>query len=208
MLVSHRYRFIFIKTMKTGGTSIEVDLSRIMGPDDIVTPIHPPVPGHVPRNHEAGGGDGAAAFFNHMPADLVLKLVGRETFSSYRKFCVEREPVDKCISHYSMLKNSPAHNGGNEDLDWETYVEAGNFPIDTHRYTDEAGHLLVDRVLRYERLNDDLRAIAKDLGFPFERLHATAKSGFRVPIRPTVAQKRRIYDAFARSLEFCDYPAP
>lgn len=39
MIVSHRYRFIFLKTRKTAGTSIEVALSRLMGEADIITPI-------------------------------------------------------------------------------------------------------------------------------------------------------------------------
>jgi hypothetical protein len=32
MIVSHRYRYIFIKTKKTTGTSIEIALSRHCGP--------------------------------------------------------------------------------------------------------------------------------------------------------------------------------
>ena len=41
MIVSHRYRFIFIKTRKTAGTSIELALSSFLGPDDIITPVGP-----------------------------------------------------------------------------------------------------------------------------------------------------------------------
>ena len=39
MIVSHRHRFIFIKTRKTAGTSIEIALSAHCGPDDIMSPI-------------------------------------------------------------------------------------------------------------------------------------------------------------------------
>jgi hypothetical protein len=39
MIVSHKYRFIFIKTRKVGGTSVEIALSKFLGEDDIVTPI-------------------------------------------------------------------------------------------------------------------------------------------------------------------------
>ena len=41
MIVSHRHRFIFIKTRKTASTSIEIALSQFCGPEDIITPIHP-----------------------------------------------------------------------------------------------------------------------------------------------------------------------
>ena len=38
MIVSHDRRFIFVKTSKTAGTSVEMQLSVFCGPDDIVTP--------------------------------------------------------------------------------------------------------------------------------------------------------------------------
>ena len=40
VLVSHRYKFIFIKTVKTAGTSIEISLSRFCGKDDVIVPFH------------------------------------------------------------------------------------------------------------------------------------------------------------------------
>lgn len=63
MISSHQHRFIFVKTLKTAGTSIEVFLSGLCGRDDVVTPLHIPEPGHAPRNF--GG------FYNHMPAARI-----------------------------------------------------------------------------------------------------------------------------------------
>lgn len=39
MILSHRYKFIFLKTGKVGGTSLEIALSKFLGPDDVVTPV-------------------------------------------------------------------------------------------------------------------------------------------------------------------------
>ena len=41
MILSHEHRFIFIKGKKVAGTSAEVALSQICGPDDIITPVTP-----------------------------------------------------------------------------------------------------------------------------------------------------------------------
>ena len=104
-IVSHAHRFIFLKTAKTAGTSIEVTLSPLCGPEDVVTPIFPLEPGHEARNF----GVGPRKFVNHMGGRQVRKFVGEETYNAYFKFCVEREPVDKCLSHFAMLKHSGDH---------------------------------------------------------------------------------------------------
>jgi len=39
MIISHEHKFIFIKTNKTAGTSIEIALSKYCGSNDIITPI-------------------------------------------------------------------------------------------------------------------------------------------------------------------------
>ena len=39
MIVSHEHRFIFLKTKKTAGTSLELALSQLCGPDDVITPV-------------------------------------------------------------------------------------------------------------------------------------------------------------------------
>ena len=39
MIISHRHKFIFLKTSKTAGTSIEIALSQICGEEDVITPL-------------------------------------------------------------------------------------------------------------------------------------------------------------------------
>ena len=39
MIISHKYKFIFIKLRKTAGTSLEIALSQYCNKDDIITPI-------------------------------------------------------------------------------------------------------------------------------------------------------------------------
>lgn len=205
MLVSHKYKFIFIKTSKTAGTSLEVQLAKQMGPDDIVTPIFPAAADHTPRNYEWDGPHGRVTLFNHIGATEVREAVGRAIYDEYTTFCVEREPVSKCISHFSMLRNSIHHNQKSRNLTWPAYVAAKKFPINHKAYTDTDGTLMVDRILRYENLETELSALADQLGIPFDGIHAREKSGFREPIVPTNRQRRAIYQAFHKSLRHCDY---
>jgi hypothetical protein len=223
MIISHKYRFIFIKTAKTAGTSIEVFLSKQCGSTDIVTPIFPPVEGHQPRNYKGLINPIPAIverpqrivsalrsafidrdkFYNHMPASLVKKRVPARVWNSYFKFCVERNPWDKVLSHYHM---HAARECGSLSLD--EYLARGRFPINYFRYTDDSGaEIIVDRVLHYENLVAELREVFSQLKVPFDgNLGVKAKSEYRTDRRAyqeifNDEQRRIVENAFAKEIE-------
>src|SRR5262249_1324270 len=155
--------FIFIKTAKTAGTSIEVFLSKHCGPTDVLTPIEPPVEGHEPRNYEGfinplpkiletpgrlfsalrDSINRREKFYRHMPAFEVRNRVPGDIWNRYFKFCVERNPWDKVLSHYHM---HAAREGSSLYLD--EYLARGRFPVNYFRYTDRAGkNVIVDRIV-------------------------------------------------------------
>jgi len=225
MIISHKYRFIFIKTRKTAGTSIEIFLARHCGDEDVVTPIHPPVAGHTPRNYQGLWNPLPGLrrypkhrrkvlhalrlrrkFYNHIPAQLLRLRIPQAIWDDYFIFSVERNPWDKALSHYAMINERA---GGN--LSFDDYLAQGFFPTDFDLYTDEEGRLLVDEVLRYETLNEELARVFAKLGVPFEGdLGVRAKSDYRSDRRPY----REVYDdrqreiiarAFAREIEMFGY---
>jgi hypothetical protein len=174
MIISHKYRFIFVKTLKTAGTSIEVFLSQHCGPDDVVTPILPHVEPHRPRNHDG--------FFNHIPAAAIRNTVRPAVWDSYFKFCVERNPWDKTLSYYHMTN---AREGGG--LMFDQFLQRNDFPVNFPKYTDpgDPTRLIVDRVLRYEGLTQELAEVFDTLGIPFDgSLGVNAKSEYRSDRRP------------------------
>ena len=201
-IISFAHNLVFLKTAKTAGTSIEIDLSQRVEDDAIVTPIFPEVAGHRPRGWQ--GADGKARFWNHMPGLKVREEIGPDRWNGMRRFCVEREPVSKCISHFHMLRNSPDHNPG-YDLTWERYCDEARFPVNLPTYTERRDgkmHLMVTDVLRYDRLAHELPALLAEQGIEDFRLTARAKSEYsrNAAVRPqdvTPAQRKRIYDAFA-----------
>ncbi len=227
MILSHKYKFIFIKTAKTAGTSIEVFLTRLCGPKDIVTPIAPPVEGHQPRNYkgfinpipeilERPGKlvsvlrhtiTSREKFYNHMPASEVRSRVPADVWNSYFKFCVERNPWDKVLSHYHM---HAAREGGVLSLD--EYLARGRFPVNYFRYTDRSGtKVIVDRVVRYENLLVELGEVFSQLKIPFDgSLGVAAKSEYRTDRRPyqevfNEEQQKIVQQAFAKEIELHGY---
>ncbi|PYJ25070.1 MAG: hypothetical protein DME91_05810 [Verrucomicrobia bacterium] len=227
MILSHKYKFIFIKTAKTAGTSIEVFLSRHCGPEDILTPITPAIEGHQPRNYEGfinpipelleRPGKFFSAlrdsiisrekFYRHMPASEVRKRVPAEVWNSYFKFCVERNPWDKVLSHYHM---HAAREDGPLSLD--EYLARGRFPINYFRYTDRTGiKVIVDRIVRYENLMAELGEVFSQLNIPFDgTLGVAAKSEYRTdrgPYRQVFndEQRRIVEKAFAKEIALHGY---
>ena len=39
MIISHRHRFIFVRTEKTAGSSVEQALAEVCGPEDVITGV-------------------------------------------------------------------------------------------------------------------------------------------------------------------------
>jgi hypothetical protein len=207
-IISFSHNFIFIKTHKTASTSLEVHLSQECAEGDIVTPIYPENPTHRPRNYAAR--DGMVIFYNHMPAIQIRDLCPNRFQQSY-KFAFERHPIDKCLSHFAMLRNSPFHHEENKPTTWEEYLERGEFPIDTALYTDGEGKLIVDRLYKYEEITDALADVAAKTGIRNRPLNVREKSGFRynVPtfckIMERAEQRDQIWKAFEVTLRFVDY---
>lgn len=114
--------------------------------------------------------------------------------------------MDKCLSHWSMWRNSPAHISRLSTLSWPEYVSNGRFPNNVNLWTDANGKLLVDRILRYENLDEELLDVARVVGLTrWNGLRQKAKSGFREHVLVTQEEKLRIYESFRQSNEHTGY---
>jgi len=185
MIVSHKHKFIFLKTRKTAGTSIELALSRFCGEEDIITPIgrtdrHRDTHSQrgaqnfrtAPEDGEPHGGEGEISYYNHMPAKRVRALIGEKVWDGYFKFCFERNPWDKAISlyfwrarkqetrHPSLLEFLRSEKAGHEKQGGKS-SRLSNFSI-----YGVGGEVVVDHVGFYEDLDSELERIAERLDLP------------------------------------------
>jgi hypothetical protein len=229
MIISHKYRFIFIKTFKTASTSIEVFLSNHCADGDILTTITPFVEPHKARNY-AGFFNPVSdllyfhsrgllsinniklvmkhwlrrqKFYNHLPASLVKQRISNEIWNDYYKFCVVRNPWDLTLSHYYYRYQGK--------ITFDEYIRKGNFRNNYHMYTDLNGHPILDKVIKYEVLEDSLGKVFGYLGIPFDgTLDVKAKSGSREDRRPyqeiySNEQKIIIEEVFEKEIKMHGY---
>lgn len=106
MLISHLHRFIYLKTMKTAGTSVEIYFEPYCAsPRTTYVPTHgrdAEVTAEGVIGYRGVGGD-RHFWYNHMPAALLRERAGEEVWKSYFKFCVIRNPYDKAVSQFWFL---------------------------------------------------------------------------------------------------------
>ena len=193
MIVSHEHGFVFMKTRKTAGTSVEIALSRVCGPDDVITPV--PADDEVLRA-ERGGRPAqhydapplAERLQEHVRASKARRIVGAEVWDGYFKFAVERNPWDAVVSLYHWRFRDAETPGDFTAFVLSEAVET--FATKNQRIYRLDGRVAVDRVLRYESLADELTKVWSELGLPGSPDLPHAKSG----ARPRGASYRSYYD--------------
>lgn len=163
-VISHRYKLIFIHIPKTGGSSIACPgykgvLLPYLGETDIVRGSHP------------SAGD--------------LKKKFPDEWNNYFKFAVVRNPWERLVSSYFYFLGKIV----GKDFDKKVETELGkkiaafkNFhafcrnlnqlPLDAHFssqldfITDEDENVIMDKVCRLEKINEDFAAVCSEVGLP------------------------------------------
>jgi hypothetical protein len=198
-IISHRHKFIFLKTRKTAGTSIQAWLLGHLGPRDVIVtdrdlvPLPRPffsTPSQTTRWREreiwikkrlSRFGLRHMRLAPHSDARLVRKVVGKKIWQQYHKFAVVRDPWDRMISawrfrqyltgtHFSLDDMIDARENNRPEI-----KDRGNWLIYT--IDDE---IVADTIIRYEQLHEGLAAVAESLGLPPPALQRY-KSGLREP---------------------------
>ena len=171
MIISHKYKFIFVKTRKTAGSTFEKLVSPYLGEDDICTGssrdetpalnIRPDTNGHIPLR------------------DIMSKYFPEGT--NYDIITIERNPYDKVVSSYYWHQHIKPHQFG--DMSFLVYMKTCNLlPQDWKLYTIGGSLQYRTRVFKYENMDDIYLWLKKMRGLhiPLDKLGQTKlKSGIR-----------------------------
>ncbi len=183
MIVNHKYKFIFIKTRKTAGTSIEIALSEYCQKGDIVTTLlkedereRANLGFQGPQNYKLPffkykRGDWVDFFDlskpnpfyrRHADCEFIKTYLDETIWNNYYKFCFERNPFDRAISRYYWKTRS--HNPKPE---LNEYIQSNQQHMLSNwsKYTIN-NEIVVDFVGSYENLEADLLHISNQLNLP------------------------------------------
>lgn len=200
MIISHKYKFIFVKTRKTAGSSIQTYLCNLCGDEDIVTPIDKPEGSYNPRNYKGLFNPlprmqeqfpsskkmlrtlwrcvSGKKFNSHIMATHIKRRIPQDIWDGYYKFTVDRNPWDKVLSHFHFVRQR--YRTFNDDISFDEYLEKAELPYNYEIYTDDDKNLIVDRVVKFENLDNELGEVFNELGVPYEgSLNVFEKSHYR-----------------------------
>jgi hypothetical protein len=227
MLVSHRYKFIFLKTRKTASTSVEYYFEPFcLGPEE-------DSPGDQALPYESSHGiigkrgnryveertwqfqysypfvralrqKKMAKWHNHMSARKVRRQVETEVWESYLKFATIRNPFTKVISSYFFKKSKariPVGTPEEERMAFRHWILDGKFPVDRRIYCIGEDYIL-DEVIRYENLEQEMARICRKLQIPWDSKRlGNSKGG----IRPDWAIPAFLFDSETQGIVEREY---
>jgi hypothetical protein len=203
MIISHKYRFIFIKTRKTAGTSFEMALGDQCGPEDIITrvsmadeKVRRQLTTRSAQNYRMSINTYTwhdwkqlltkgrfKRFENHDTAEKIVQFISKEHWDGYFKFCFERNPWDKMVSHYYWKKGVYQLTSFQEYLEKGAKGEITGFAETIHSKDQYSlnGRVVVDKIYKFEEMDASLDDIAERLGLdkPLKMPEYKAKGQYR-----------------------------
>ena len=214
MLLSHRYRFLFVHIAKTGGTSVRSALQRYRWRDPYYLPqwIASRLSGMT--GHRLG-----IKLPRHCKAITAQEMLPREFYDSLFKFAFVRNPWDLQVSSYHHIRRErPQLLQANESFEdflrrkldpkrpWQYHLDT-SIESQSHYIIDLQGRQIVDFIGRYETLQEDFDHICDRIGITPITLPHRRKASDRADYRGYYddSTRRLVAEHFAPDIERLGY---
>ena len=184
MLISHQYKFIFVKTEKTASTSIEDYLHRALKRE---TEVCRATPSNRRRLLEAGRDLAEISFIGwthdqrrhvafysglepHSSLTDARRFLGDEVFAQYRVVTSERNPWDRQVSlYFHRLKKrgiEPTRESFQRDLHSAFYNLFHHNRLNNWRLYSIDGAPKIDFLIRFSSIEEDIDRLHETVGLP------------------------------------------
>jgi len=214
MLLSHKYKFLFVHIAKTGGTSVREALQKYRWRDPYYLPqfIASKLSGLT--GHQVG-----IKMPRHAKAICAREMLPGEFYDSLFKFAFVRNPWDLQVSSFHHIRRERPHlmQGMNDFEGFLRWKLAPRRPYQYHIDTsielqsdylvDLHGKVIIDFIGHYENLQEDFNHVCQTIGIePFQLPHkrkATDRSDFRHYYSDETAEL--VAKHFQRDIELLGY---
>ncbi len=204
VLVSFQKEFIYTKTNKTAGTSVEIFFEPYCLPPEGYEESHfrpETVTDFGVVGHRGPNMPSETIWYNHMPAARIRDYLGGEVWNQFFKFCVVRNPFDKLVSMYFFHRSREGDPPTDRDFaairrDFLIWLKGGPFRGDRDRYLID-GAVCVDYFIRFEALLEGLAEVCRRLGL--ER-PASELQRFKAQSRQSDRHFSEFYDREAQAI--------
>ena len=190
MLLSHRYKFLFVHIAKTGGTSARTALAR----KAIWDPYRLPMWCCSKLSHLTGHKLGSK-FPRHSKIIAAKEMLPNEFFDSLFKFAFVRNPWDLQVSSFHHIRRErPQYLFGHDNFkdfmkfkfdperEYQYHIDT-SIELQSDYLVDLHGNIITDFIGRYENLRDDFAEACDNIGIkstlPEKRISRDRKKDFR-----------------------------
>jgi hypothetical protein len=172
MLLSLRYKFLFVHIAKTGGTSIRAALRSYKWKDPYRIPLFVCSRISSLSNHRL-----ACKLPRHAKAIAAYEMLPRELFNELFKFAFVRNPWDLQVSSYHHIQRERPHllkgiDNFEDFLRWKLdpsrrpyqYIIDTSIELQSDYLIDLNGSIIVDFIGKYEHLEEDFQEACSRIG--------------------------------------------
>ncbi|MFD2112248.1 sulfotransferase family 2 domain-containing protein [Thiorhodococcus fuscus] len=215
MLLSPKYRFLFVHIAKTGGTSVRKALEGMRWRDPWYYPMF-----LCSRFSHLSGHRIGSKLPRHAKVIAAQELLPKEYFDGLFKFAFVRNPWDLQVSSFHHIRRErPHYLGGRETFEdflrWKLdpkrpyqYHIDTSITLQTDYLVDLRGRILVDFIGRYESLHQDFEIACARIGIqpialPHARQAKDRKQDYRGYYNDATAEL--VAQHFARDIELLGY---